>query len=184
MAREFIVIVEDNAKNRKLVRDVLQVKGYQTVETETAEEGIRLAQEAQPALILMDIQLQGMDGITALGHLRADPRTTEIPVIAISASAMAHDRQKIMGLDPMATRSSPSTCRISWRPCARCLTPPGARDGPREHPGLDSDGGWDPEGRQAPDRLPDGERLSRRDVGLAARGHRLGGGNGSWTSPH
>ena len=57
MANELILIIEDNEKNRKLVRDVLQVKGYKTIETETAEEGIRLAIEQLPALILMDIQL-------------------------------------------------------------------------------------------------------------------------------
>ena len=96
MANELILIVEDNEKNRKLVRDVLQHRGYQTVEAETAEEGIRLAQESRPALILMDIQLPGMNGIEALGRLRADPRTKKIPVIAVTASAMTHDRQKIM----------------------------------------------------------------------------------------
>ena len=96
MANELILIVEDNEKNRKLVRDVLQFRGYQTLEAETAEEGIRLAQESRPALILMDIQLPGMNGIEALGRLRADPRTKKIPVIAVTASAMTHDRQKIM----------------------------------------------------------------------------------------
>ena len=96
MANELILIVEDNEKNRKLVRDVLQHRGYQTVEAETAEEGIRLAQESRPALILMDIQLPGMNGMEAMGHLRADPRTKKIPVIAVTASAMTHDRQKIM----------------------------------------------------------------------------------------
>ena len=96
MASELILIVEDNEKNRKLVRDVLQFKGYQTLESETAEDGIRLAQESRPALILMDIQLPGMNGIEALGQLRADPRTRAIPVIAVTASAMTHDRQKIM----------------------------------------------------------------------------------------
>ena len=96
MANELILIVEDNEKNRKLVRDVLQHRGYQTVEAETAEEGIRLAQESRPALILMDIQLPGINGIEALGRLRADPRTKKIPVIAVTASAMTHDRQKIM----------------------------------------------------------------------------------------
>ena len=70
MANELILIIEDNEKNRKLVRDVLQVKGYKTVETETAEEGIKLAIEQLPALILMDIQLPGMDGITALQRSR------------------------------------------------------------------------------------------------------------------
>jgi len=96
MNPRLILIVEDNEKNRKLERDLLQVKGYQTIESETAEEGIRLAQEKHPALILMDIQLPGIDGIGALAQLRADPRTRNIPVIAVTASAMTQDRQKIM----------------------------------------------------------------------------------------
>jgi len=96
MAGELILIVEDNEKNLKLVRDVLQFKGYQTVEAGTGGDGVRLAKERHPALVLMDIQLPGMDGITALGRLRADPTTRAIPVIAVTASAMTHDRQKIM----------------------------------------------------------------------------------------
>jgi two-component system, cell cycle response regulator DivK len=96
MAGELILIVEDNEKNRKLERDVLQFHGYHTAEAETAEEGLRLAQADLPALILMDIQLPGMSGIQALGRLRADDRTRAIPVIAVTASAMTHDRQKIM----------------------------------------------------------------------------------------
>jgi CheY-like chemotaxis protein len=96
MAGELILIVEDNEKNRKLARDVLQVKGYQTIEAETGEEGVRLAKERRPALVLMDIQLPGIDGITALGQLRADAATRAIPVIAVTASAMTQDRQKIM----------------------------------------------------------------------------------------
>jgi CheY-like chemotaxis protein len=96
MSGELILIVEDNEKNLKLVRDLLQVKGYRTVEAETAEEGIRLAHEAGPELILMDIQLPGMNGIDALKHLRADPETKKIPVIAVTASAMSQDREKIM----------------------------------------------------------------------------------------
>ena len=106
MAGELILIVEDNEKNRKLVRDVLQFTAYQTLETETAEVGIRLAVATRPALILIDIQLPGMDGITALGHLRADPATKGIPVIAITASAMTQDRQKILaaGFDGYQTK--------------------------------------------------------------------------------
>jgi two-component system cell cycle response regulator DivK len=96
MAGELILIVEDNDKNRKLVRDVLQHKGYVTVEAESGEDGVRLARERRPALVLMDIQLPGIDGITALGQLRADPLTRGIPVIAVTASVMTHDRQKIM----------------------------------------------------------------------------------------
>src|SRR3989442_9498856 len=96
MAGELILIVEDDEKNLKLVRDVLQFKGYQTVEASTGEDGVRLAKERHPALVLMDIQLPGMNGITALGQLRVDPATRAIPVIAVTASAMTHDRQKIM----------------------------------------------------------------------------------------
>ena len=96
MANELILIIEDNEKNRKLVRDVLQVKGYHTIESETAEEGIQLALEQSPALILMDIQLPGMDGITALKHLRADPKTKDILVIAITASVMTLNREAML----------------------------------------------------------------------------------------
>ena len=106
MAEELILIIEDNEKNRKLVRDVLQFKGYKTIETETAEEGIKQALEKSPALILMDIQLPGIDGITALKQLRADPRTKKIPVIAVTASAMIHSRKEILaeGFDGYQTK--------------------------------------------------------------------------------
>ena len=96
MAGELILIIEDNEKNRKLVRDLLQVKGYKTIESETAEEGLNLAIEKSPSLILMDIQLPGIDGITALKRLRADPITKTIPVIAITASAMTYNRLTMM----------------------------------------------------------------------------------------
>ena len=91
-----ILIVEDNEKNLKLVRDVLQVKGYKTLEAGTAEEGLKIAREKMPALILMDIQLPGMSGIDALKALRAEPATAAIPVVAITASVMQQDRQQIM----------------------------------------------------------------------------------------
>ena len=106
MAGELILIVEDNEKNRKLLRDVLQVKGYRTVETETAEEGIRLAQESRPALVLMDLQLPGMNGIEGLHRLRSDARTKDIPVIAVTASAMTQSREQIMaaGFDGYQTK--------------------------------------------------------------------------------
>ena len=106
VANELVLIVEDNEKNRKLVRDILQVKGYQTIESESAEEGIKLALDKSPALILMDIQLPGIDGITALKQLRADARTKGIPVIAITASAMTHNRQTLLaeGFDGYQTK--------------------------------------------------------------------------------
>jgi two-component system cell cycle response regulator DivK len=106
MASELILIIEDDEKSRKLARDVLQVKGYQTIESETAEEGLKLALDKSPALILMDIQLPGIDGITALKQLRADPRTKSIPVIAITASAMTHNRHTMLaeGFDGYQTK--------------------------------------------------------------------------------
>lgn len=90
-----ILIVEDNEKNLKLVRDVLRVKGYATIEAPNAEDGIALANEHKPDLILMDIQLPGMNGIDALRVLRADPATEGIPVIAVTASVMQQDRNLI-----------------------------------------------------------------------------------------
>jgi two-component system cell cycle response regulator DivK len=96
MAGELILIVEDNEKNRRLVRDVLQFKGYETIETETGEEGVELARSRQPALVLMDIQLPGIDGITALKRLREDPTTRAMRVMAVTASAMTQDRQNIL----------------------------------------------------------------------------------------
>jgi len=94
VANELILIVEDNPKNLKLVRDTLQVKGYRTIEAGTGEEGVQLARD--PALILMDIHLPGITGEEAFHQLRADPVTRAIPVIAVTASVMAHDQKRIM----------------------------------------------------------------------------------------
>src|ERR1041384_3704665 len=106
VAGELILIIEDNEKNRKLARDVLQVKGYRTIESETAEEGLKLAIEQMPQLVLMDIQLPGMDGITAMKQLKSDAKTKEIPVIAITASAMTHNRTTLLaeGFDGYQTK--------------------------------------------------------------------------------
>jgi two-component system cell cycle response regulator DivK len=101
-----ILIVEDDDNSRMLARDVLQATGYRTAEAETAEEGLRLAREINPHLILMDIQLPGMSGLDALRHLRTDPATRDIPVMAVTASAMSHDRPRIMaaGFDGYQTK--------------------------------------------------------------------------------
>jgi CheY-like chemotaxis protein len=96
MSNELILIIEDDEKSRKLVRDVLGLKGYRTVETDTAEEGIRLAQQHLPALILMDIHLPGMSGIEALQSLRREAATSAIPVIAVTASVMNNEQHQIM----------------------------------------------------------------------------------------
>jgi two-component system cell cycle response regulator DivK len=106
MANELILIIEDNEKNRKLARDVLQVKGFRTIESETAEEGLELARDQSPALILMDIQLPGMDGITAMKRLKAESNTRNIPIIAITASAMTNNRTAMLaeGFDGYQTK--------------------------------------------------------------------------------
>ena len=90
-----ILIVEDNEKNLKLLRDVLQFKGYRTIEARTGMEGLRMAVQEHPALILMDIQLPDISGIAALRELRADPLTRAIPVVAVSASAMQEEQETI-----------------------------------------------------------------------------------------
>jgi len=106
MAKELILIIEDNEVNRVLVRDMLQFKGYQTLEAPSAEDGIRVAREKKPALILMDFHLPKMNGIEAFRALRADAETSSIPVIAVTASAMPEDRKKILaaGFDGLQTK--------------------------------------------------------------------------------
>src|SRR5262245_44982081 len=111
MAGEVILVIEDNEKNRKLVRDVLTFKGYSVVEAETGEDGVRLARERAPKLVLMDIQLPGINGIEPLHQLRADDATRAIPVIAVTASAMDRDRQKIMAAGFDGYQSKPLNVR-------------------------------------------------------------------------
>jgi two-component system, cell cycle response regulator DivK len=90
-----VLIVEDNEKNMKLARDVLQAKGYKTLEAVTGEEGVKLAKEKKPDLILMDIQLPGINGIEAFKQIRGDANTKSIPVIALTASVTPTDRTAI-----------------------------------------------------------------------------------------
>jgi two-component system, cell cycle response regulator DivK len=101
-----ILIVEDNEKNMKLVRDLMQFKGHTTIEAVTGNEGIRQALANHPDLILMDIQLPDVNGIEALRQIRADPAMTSIPIIAVTASVMPGDRQKIesAGFDAYLTK--------------------------------------------------------------------------------
>jgi two-component system cell cycle response regulator DivK len=111
VAGELILIVEDNDKNRKLVRDVLAHEGYRLLETENGEDAVRLAQAERPALVLMDIHLPGIDGIEALRRLRADAGTRAIPVIAVTASAMTQDRATIMAAGFDGYQSKPISVR-------------------------------------------------------------------------
>src|SRR5262245_6452459 len=90
-----VLIIEDNDKNMKLARDVLQAKGYKTIEAVSGEEGVKLAKEKNPDLVLMDIQLPGINGIEAFRQLRGDPMTRAIPVIALTASVTPTDRSAI-----------------------------------------------------------------------------------------
>jgi two-component system cell cycle response regulator DivK len=94
---DLILIVEDNEKNMKLARDLLNYHGFTTIEATNAEDGVALARDRVPGLVLMDIQLPGMDGVSALGKLRADPATAKIPVVAMTASVMKEDRERFEG---------------------------------------------------------------------------------------
>ncbi|HKY51345.1 MAG TPA: response regulator, partial [Candidatus Limnocylindria bacterium] len=109
---------EDNDKNLKLARDLLRYHGFETIEATNAEDGISLARSRAPKLVLMDIQLPGMDGVSALEQLRADPATAGIPVVAMTASVMKEDRERFdkAGFDgfitkPIEVRSFPDQIR-------------------------------------------------------------------------
>ncbi len=91
-----ILIIEDNPKNLKLIRDVLQFQGYTTIEAGTGEAGVELTRAQQPALILMDVQLPGMDGREAMKVLKADASTLHIPIIALTSFAMTGDRERLL----------------------------------------------------------------------------------------
>ena len=107
-----VVVVEDNVRSRRLVRDLLELNGFDPVEAESAEEGLAAVRGSQPSLLLMDIQLPGMDGEAALRELKADPDTAGIPVVAVTAYAMRGDEERLLaaGFDgyiakPIDTRS-------------------------------------------------------------------------------
>lgn len=115
MAGERILIVEDNERNLRLARDILGFHGYRVSSARTAEEGLALAASQMPQLILLDIQLPGMDGFTALRALRRDPATAPIPVVALTAFAMKSDRERCLtaGFDgylakPISVREFPA----------------------------------------------------------------------------
>jgi len=103
---DLILLVEDNEKNMKLARDILQFHGFATIEATNAEDGIVLARDRTPKLVLMDIQLPGMDGVSALEQLRKDPKTSTIPIVAMTASVMKEDRERFdkAGFDGFITK--------------------------------------------------------------------------------
>jgi two-component system, cell cycle response regulator DivK len=101
-----ILIVEDNEKNMKLVRDILQHRGHLTIEAVNGSDGVRLARERQPDLVLMDIQLPDIDGIEALRQIRTEAALDATPVLAVSASVMPDEQQQIVasGFDAYVTK--------------------------------------------------------------------------------
>lgn len=113
-----ILVVEDNERNLKLVRDVLRHAGYEVIEARSGEQGVELAAECSPDLVLMDLQLPQMDGTEALRLLRDNPATREVPVIAVTAFAMKDDRERAIraGFDgylekPISVRALPDQVR-------------------------------------------------------------------------
>jgi CheY-like chemotaxis protein len=118
MTANLILVVEDNERNLKLVRDVLQFAGYQVISARSGEQGVALARQEMPDLVLMDLQLPAMDGAEALRVLRDDPRTRPIPVVAVTAFAMKDDRERALhaGFDgylekPINVRAFPALVR-------------------------------------------------------------------------
>ena len=93
MTASRILVVEDNPLNLKLIRDVLQVSGYDVIEAQSGEEGLRVAQENPPDLVLMDLQLPGIDGTETLRRLRQGTLGPDVPVVAVTALAMAQDKE-------------------------------------------------------------------------------------------
>jgi CheY-like chemotaxis protein len=91
-----VVVVEDNVRSRRLVRDLLELHGFTTVEAETAEEGLEACRLDPPDLVLLDIQLPGMDGVAALRALRSDPATAAVPAVAVTAYAMRGDEERLL----------------------------------------------------------------------------------------
>jgi two-component system, cell cycle response regulator DivK len=107
MANELVLVIEDNEKNAKLAKDILEFRGYRVSVAGTAEDGLAMATAQPPDLVLMDIQLPGMNGIQALAKLREAEATKAIPVVAFTASVMPGDRHTIMAAGFNAFLSKP-----------------------------------------------------------------------------
>lgn len=123
MTRATILVVEDNEKNLKLVRDVLEFAGFEVIAAGSAEEGVAMAMAHPPDLVLMDLQLPGIDGTEAMRRLRGSTRTNSIPVVALTAHAMRDDRERALsaGFDgylekPISVPRLPAQVRSFLRP--------------------------------------------------------------------
>jgi two-component system, cell cycle response regulator DivK len=115
---QLILIVDDNENNRKLARDVLEFAGFTTLEAAGGVDGVALAIEHQPHLVLMDIRMPDLSGTEALRLLREDSRTAEIPIVALTSSTMRGDEQRFLdeGFDgylakPISVREFPDQVR-------------------------------------------------------------------------
>jgi two-component system, cell cycle response regulator DivK len=101
-----ILLVEDQPDNRRIVRDLLSATGYGLIEAITGEEGVAMAEAERPDLILMDIQLPGIDGYEATRRIKASPELSPIPIIAVTSYALSGDDQKAReaGCDDYVTK--------------------------------------------------------------------------------
>jgi two-component system, cell cycle response regulator DivK len=129
MAGELIMIVEDNERNLKLLRDLLAAYGYRTVEARSGEEAVALARAEHPELVLMDIQLPGMDGVAALRELRGFPESAATPIVAVTAFVMKEDRDRFLAAGFDAYLEKPVNVR-ELRSCLESFLGAGA-DGTR-----------------------------------------------------
>jgi two-component system, cell cycle response regulator DivK len=118
VAEELVLIVDDNEKNVKLARDVLRFAGFRTLEARSGGDGVSLAAQHLPDVILMDIRLPDMDGTTAAHMLKEDSRTEGIPIVALTSFAMKGDRERFLaeGFDgylekPISVRQFPEQVR-------------------------------------------------------------------------
>lgn len=118
MSGELVLIVDDNEKNMRLARDVLRFSGFRTMEAGNGRDGFSLAVEHVPDVILMDIRLPDMEGITAMRDLKSEPRTAHIPIVALTSFAMRGDRESFLeaGFDgylakPISVKAFPDDVR-------------------------------------------------------------------------
>jgi CheY-like chemotaxis protein len=129
MAGEKILVVEDNPVNMELTADILGAAGYTVLQAENAERGLALAQVEKPALILMDVRLPGMDGLSATEILKGEAETREIPVVALTAHAMKGDEEKALAAGCEGYITKPIDTRTLPREVAGFLrVPPGWAD--------------------------------------------------------
>ena len=129
MTQPLILVVEDRPMNAKLLRDVLSARGYEVAEATTAEDGLDIARARTPALILMDIHLPGMDGITALKELKKDESTRTIPVIAVTASVMPMERKEILEAGFDGYQAKPLSVKELLKEVASFVPTPGGGGG-------------------------------------------------------